>query len=152
METKIRSASGRPLRGRLDPALPVEGATLAPIMNKLYFKIGEVARLAGVEPYVLRYWETEFREIRPIKSRTNQRLYRRKDVERVLKIRGLLYNEGYTIDGARRKMREFHRSNNGRSLKAIQLPLHFEPHRLADRQVLGQVRQELEEILKILEG
>ena len=80
--------------------------------NKLYFKIGEVARLAGVEPHVLRYWETEFREITPAKSRSRQRLYRRQDVERILKIKSLLYQEGYTIDGARRRLREL--GKNGR--------------------------------------
>ena len=76
------------------------------IPNKLYFKIGEVAHLVGVEPYVLRYWETEFPDIHPVKSKTNQRLYRRKDLETVLKIRTLLYKEGFTIEGARKRIRE----------------------------------------------
>ena len=76
------------------------------IPNKPYFKIGEVAELAGVEPYVLRYWETEFRTIRPEKTRSKQRLYRRKDVEQVLVIKKLLYDEGYRIDGAKRRLRE----------------------------------------------
>jgi DNA-binding transcriptional MerR regulator len=74
--------------------------------DKQYFKIGEVAALAGVEPYVLRYWETEFKAIRPEKTRSNQRLYRRRDVELVLSIKRLLYDEGYRIDGAKRKLRE----------------------------------------------
>jgi len=76
------------------------------IPDKPYFKIGEVAELAGVEPYVLRYWETEFRIIRPEKTRSNQRLYRRRDVETVLQIKRLLYDEGYRIDGAKRRLRE----------------------------------------------
>jgi DNA-binding transcriptional MerR regulator len=76
------------------------------IPDKPYFKIGEVARLAGVEPYVLRYWESEFKTIRPEKTRTNQRMYRRRDVETVLAIKRLLYDEGYRIDGARRRLRE----------------------------------------------
>ena len=76
------------------------------IPDKPYFKIGEVARLAGVEPYVLRYWESEFKSIRPEKTRTNQRMYRRRDVETVLAIKRLLYDEGYRIDGARRRLRE----------------------------------------------
>ena len=71
------------------------------IPEKPYFKIGEVAELAGVEPYVLRYWETEFKSIRPEKTRTNQRMYRRRDVETVLRIKQLLYDEGYRIDEAR---------------------------------------------------
>jgi DNA-binding transcriptional MerR regulator len=76
------------------------------IPDKPYFKIGEVAELAGVEPYVLRYWETEFKTIRPEKTRSNQRMYRRRDVEQVLAIKRLLYDEGYRIDGAKRRLRE----------------------------------------------
>ena len=79
---------------------------MAEIPDKPYFKIGEVAELAGVEPYVLRYWETEFRTIRPEKTRSKQRLYRRKDVEAVMAIKHLLYDEGYRIDGAKRRLRE----------------------------------------------
>jgi DNA-binding transcriptional MerR regulator len=76
------------------------------IPDKPYFKIGEVAEIAGVEPYVLRYWETEFRSIKPEKTRTNQRMYRKRDVETVLHIKRLLYDEGYRIDGAKRRLRE----------------------------------------------
>ena len=76
------------------------------IPDKQYFKIGEVAEIAGVEPYVLRYWETEFKSIRPEKTRSNQRLYRRRDVETVLTIKQLLYDEGFRIDGAKRRLRE----------------------------------------------
>src|SRR5205807_2150995 len=78
----------------------------AEIPDKPYFKIGEVAALVGVEPYVLRYWETEFKIIRPEKTRSKQRLYRRRDVETVLRIKQLLYDEGYRIDGAKRRLRE----------------------------------------------
>jgi DNA-binding transcriptional MerR regulator len=81
------------------------------IPEKLYFKIGEVSKIVGVKPYVLRYWETEFKEIGPIKSRSNQRLYRRKDVQALLAIKRLLYKEGFTIGGARKKIREFLRNN-----------------------------------------
>jgi DNA-binding transcriptional MerR regulator len=76
------------------------------IPDKQYFKIGEVAEIAGVEAYVLRYWETEFKVIRPEKTRSNQRLYRRRDVETVLEIKRLLYDEGFRIDGAKRRLRE----------------------------------------------
>jgi DNA-binding transcriptional MerR regulator len=69
--------------------------------DKLYFRIGEVARIVGVKPYVLRYWESEFSGVRPGKSRSNQRLYRRKDVEKLLKIKDLLHARRYTIEGAR---------------------------------------------------
>ena len=74
--------------------------------DKLYFKIGEVAKLVGVKPYVLRYWETEFSILRPGKTRAKHRLYRRKDVETLLEIRRLLYGERYTIEGAKRRLRE----------------------------------------------
>jgi DNA-binding transcriptional MerR regulator len=74
--------------------------------DKIYFKIGEVARLTGVKPYVLRYWETEFKAIQPVKSRSRQRLYRKRDVELIVKIKELLYKQRFTIEGARKKIRE----------------------------------------------
>ena len=80
------------------------------IPDKLYFKIGEVAELAGVKPHVLRYWESEFGSFRPVKSKKNQRLYKRRDIELVLQLKDLLHNQGYTIAGARKKIRELSRS------------------------------------------
>lgn len=74
------------------------------IPDKLYFRIGEVARLAGIKPYVLRFWESEFSGLGPKKSGTGQRLYRRKDVELVLEIKRLLYEERFTIEGARKTL------------------------------------------------
>jgi DNA-binding transcriptional MerR regulator len=74
--------------------------------GKLYYRIGEVSQITGVKPYVLRYWESEFRLMAPQKSRSKQRLYRQKDVETILTIKRLLYQERYTIAGARRKLRE----------------------------------------------
>ena len=71
------------------------------VPDKLYFRIGDVARLCDVPPYVLRFWETEFPQLKPNKGGTGQRLYRRKDVETALRIKGLLYDQGYTIPGAR---------------------------------------------------
>lgn len=76
------------------------------IPDKMYFKIGEVAEIAGVKPHVLRYWESEFKLFRPGKSRTQQRLYQRKDIELVLRIKDLLYVQGFTIAGAVKKLRE----------------------------------------------
>jgi DNA-binding transcriptional MerR regulator len=76
------------------------------IPDKPFFKIGEAARLCAVKPYVLRYWETEFHSLRPQKTRSQQRLYRRKDVELLLHIRHLLYDERFTIEGARARLRE----------------------------------------------
>lgn len=72
------------------------------IPDKLYFKIGEVSKLACVAPHVLRFWESEFKEIRPKRAHSNQRLYRRDDVETVLLIKTLLHEQGYTISGAKR--------------------------------------------------
>jgi DNA-binding transcriptional MerR regulator len=74
--------------------------------NKLYFKIGEASKIVGVEPYVLRYWEKEFPVIKPIKSKSKQRLYRRKDIETLLSIKKLLYEEGFTIAGAKQKLKD----------------------------------------------
>jgi DNA-binding transcriptional MerR regulator len=74
--------------------------------DKLYFKIGEAAEIVGVAPHVLRYWETEFATLRPQKSRTQQRVYRRRDVATLLRIKRLLYVEGFTIAGARKQLRE----------------------------------------------
>ncbi|MDP9149438.1 MAG: MerR family transcriptional regulator [Myxococcota bacterium] len=71
---------------------------------KVYFRIGEVAELVGVEPHVLRYWEREFRSIRPTKSAKGQRVYSRRDVENLIRVRQLLYSEGFTIAGAKRKL------------------------------------------------
>jgi len=73
---------------------------------KLYYRIGEVSDIVGVEPHVLRYWETEFRSIRPQKSRKGQRIYSRRDVEKLVTVKDLLYSHGFTIAGARKKLRE----------------------------------------------
>lgn len=126
------------------------------IPDKLYFKIGEVARIAGVEPYVLRYWETEFKEISPVKSRTKQRLYRRKDIDTVIGIKKLLYDEGFTIDGARKKMRESRgekdpaHDESAEASRAGQLLLRFENAK--DVKFLKQLKKNLEELLKMLES
>ena len=85
----------------LDPELDPESVPQE-IPDKLYFRIGEVSRLAGIKPHVLRFWETEFSGIGPKKSGTGQRLYRRKDVELVLEIKRLLYDKRFTIEGARK--------------------------------------------------
>lgn len=81
----------------------VDTAAIPP--DKLYFKIGEVARIVGVKPYVLRYWETEFRVLRPGKTRSKHRLYRRRDVETLIKIKTLLHDQRFTIEGARKQLR-----------------------------------------------
>src|SRR6516162_3858998 len=89
----------------------------AEIPDKLYFKIGEVSELLGVEPYVLRYWETEFAVLSPKKSGTGHRLYRRKDVELLLRIKHLLYEKKFTIEGARQRLHEEARGGKARAPK-----------------------------------
>lgn len=75
------------------------------IPDKIYFKIGEVAELVGVKSHVLRYWEAEFKSLKPVKSRSNQRLYRREDIEQALLIKSLLYQQGFTLSGARQQLK-----------------------------------------------
>jgi DNA-binding transcriptional MerR regulator len=87
------------------------------IPGKLYFRIGEVAELCKVPAYVLRFWESEFPQLSPNKSSTGQRLYRRKDVESAVRIRRLLYEEGYTIAGARQILKSEHK--NGKTQSAL---------------------------------
>ena len=118
---------------------------LPPIPEKIYFRIGEVAHLVGVEPHVLRYWEHEFRSIRPTKSQRGQRVYSRRDVEHLRRIRGLLYEQGFTIAGAKKALRA----------RGV------EPHDDADptmvmnakvREALVDIRHEVETLLRDLGG
>lgn len=115
----------------------------AAIPDKLYFKIGEVARLAGVEPYVLRFWETEFPTLKPGKSPTGQRLYRRREVELALKLKSLLHEQGFTIAGARQKLKSEHDG------KRAQTALPLSDGR--DRELLDKVRAGLVEIAALLD-
>ncbi|HEX3662226.1 MAG TPA: MerR family transcriptional regulator [Acidobacteriaceae bacterium] len=112
------------------------------IPDKLYFRIGDVAKLCGVETYVLRFWETEFPQLRPNKSGTGQRLYRRREVELAMRIKKLLHEEGYTIAGARQLL-----SQEARVSKAKQMPL-IEGAGTDAR--LQHLRKELRELLGIL--
>jgi DNA-binding transcriptional MerR regulator len=111
------------------------------IPDRLYFRIGEVARLCRLPAYVLRFWETEFSQLRPIKSSTGQRMYRRKDVENVLHIKRLLYEEGFTIAGARQHLREEIKSDKKQS--PLPFPVSAAPN-------LKYIRQGLREILTML--
>ena len=101
----------------IDNQQPAEGIP----SDKLYFRIGEVARIVGVKPYVLRYWESEFPDVRPGKSGSNQRLYRRKDVEKLLKIKDLLHTRRYTIEGARQHLKSQNESSDASPLSSVQL-------------------------------
>ncbi|MFZ0480749.1 MAG: MerR family transcriptional regulator [Terriglobales bacterium] len=110
------------------------------IPDKLYFRIGEVARLCRLPAYVLRFWETEFPQLKPVKSSTGQRMYRKRDVESVVKIKKLLYEDGFTIAGARAQLREEIKSD--RSQSALPFP--------APAVNVAIFRNELQQILHIL--
>jgi DNA-binding transcriptional MerR regulator len=112
------------------------------VPDKLYFRIGEVSRLCRLPSYVLRFWETEFPQLKPAKSGSGQRMYRRRDVELVLQIKKLLYEEGYTIAGAREKLKSDMRSGK------LQAGLPFPALPRTDQ--LKAVRQELQELASML--
>ena len=111
------------------------------IPDKLFFKIGEVAKLAGVEQHVLRYWEDEFDELQPKKNKSGQRLYEKNNVELIFKIQRLLYLERYTIVGAKQKIRESKRKNS-------QLSLGFDRESFLDQK--RDIIYDLESILEFL--
>lgn len=115
----------------LDPSSNVE---LPAIPGKRYFTIGEVSELCAVKPHVLRYWEQEFPQLKPIKRRGNRRYYQRQDVILIRQIRSLLYEDGFTIGGARQKL-----SGSEAKVDANQ-----------SQQIIRQLRVELEEVLNIL--
>jgi DNA-binding transcriptional MerR regulator len=118
------------------------------IPDKLYFRIGEVARLCQVAPYVLRFWESEFNQLKPNKSGTGQRLYRRRDVEMALRVKRLLYDEGYTIAGARQAIQAETRSKRSGQ---PELPLPQQQQQVQRTEArLHKVRKELREILSML--
>jgi Predicted transcriptional regulators len=111
------------------------------IPDKLYFRIGEVATLCRLPAYVLRFWESEFSQLKPIKSSTGQRMYRRRDVESVLRIKQLLYEQGFTISGARQQLRAETKSDKTQT--AIPFPTQAAPE-------IQHIRQGLREILDLL--
>ena len=108
--------------------------------GKRYYRIGEVSKITGIEAYVLRYWESQFRWMAPAKSRSQQRLYRKRDIDIILLIKRLLYQERFTIAGAKKKLQELGMS---RALDTLQLDLALE----ADpRQQLRRIREALQEV------
>ncbi len=111
------------------------------IPDKLYFRIGEVASLCHLPAYVLRFWESEFPQLKPVKSSTGQRMYRKRDVENVLRIKQLLYDQGFTISGARQQLRTETKVDKTQS--AIPFPSQSNPE-------LQHIRQGLREILDLL--
>ena len=113
------------------------------IPNKLYFKIGEVSTITGVEPYVLRYWESEFKAIKPSRTQSKQRIYRRKDVELILEIKKILYDEKFTIAGARKRLQSVKSENKQ------QLALDFTVKK-DHQKILKEIKAELKALRKLL--
>jgi DNA-binding transcriptional MerR regulator len=111
------------------------------IPDKLYFRIGEVATLCHLPAYVLRFWESEFPQLKPVKSSTGQRMYRKRDVESVLRIKELLYEQGFTIAGARQHLRAEIKTDKTQT--AIPFPSHSNSE-------IQHIRQGLREILSML--
>lgn len=125
------------------PISPIRSVTKSEIPDKLYFKIGEVARLCEVPAYVLRFWESEFPQLKPNKGGTGQRLYRRKDVEMAVRIKRLLYDEGYTIPGARQVFKAEVKQKEPKLFQAA-------PEATAESAGLAHVRKELQHIAALL--
>jgi len=122
--------------------------------KKLYYRIGEVCEIVGVEAHVLRYWETEFPRLAPPKNKSGQRTYRPKDIELLLRIRKLLYDDGFTIAGARKQLMGSAPPENGSTAPAPALskPVPRTPSPSgAPSQRLRQLRKELENILTLLD-
>ena len=114
----------------------------ARLPDKIYSKIGEVSEIVGVEPYVLRYWETEFELLKPSKAPSNHRLYKKRDIELLLEIKRLLYSEGFTIEGARKKLREAKKEEKSQ----LKLPLADQKYKNA----LVKIKRDLKSLRKLL--
>jgi DNA-binding transcriptional MerR regulator len=115
--------------------------------ERLYYRIGEVSRITGLKPHVLRYWESEFKVIKPHKGGSLQRLYRRKDLDLILKIKKLLYEDGFTIAGAKRKIRDLEKLENKQTkLRLVEKGSNGKTH-----EFLVALREELRGIRKMLE-
>lgn len=121
------------------------------IPEKSLFRIGEVSRLTATKTFVLRFWETEFPTLQPVKSPSGQRLYRREDIETVFEIKRLLYEEGFTIPGARKHLEDLAAGNGKPSAPVRQAPARREPAFRAQRKFLLDLHEELLAVLTLLE-
>lgn len=119
------------------------------IPDRMYFRIGDVAELLGVKPYILRYWESEFPIISPEKSRSGQRVYRRSDVESLLMIRQLLYVERFSIEGARKRIRELRKNGELKTFKDATVS-DLAPRKRVSPQSLRQIRVAFEELRTVI--
>jgi DNA-binding transcriptional MerR regulator len=126
---------------------PSSKDSLPPIPAKRYFTIGEVSELCGVKPHVLRYWEQEFTQLKPVKRRGNRRYYQHHEVLLIRRIRELLYEQGFTINGARNRLDEGALASSSRSASAPTRTASAEPN--AD---LRGVRQEIKRVIEYLRG
>ena len=131
---------------------PKRAVEIPTIPDRLYFKIGDVARLLKIEPYVLRFWESQFPQLKPNKSGTGQRLYRKRDVEIAVEIKRLVYGEGYTLSGARQVLGQQRRADASAPVPAAKPTAAKLPHARNDKvaTVIGRARTELREIAGIL--
>jgi DNA-binding transcriptional MerR regulator len=107
------------------------------IPEKAYFRIGEVSKILNVEPYVIRYWETEFRSVKPVRTRSAQRLYRKKDVQELLTIRNLLYSQRFTINGAKKQLAKMRQESEPES-------------KVVDKEKLLLIKRELQQIRNMI--
>ena len=131
---------------------PKRAVEIPTIPDRLYFKIGDVARLLKIEPYVLRFWESQFPQLKPNKSGTGQRLYRKRDVEVAVEIKRLVYGEGYTLSGARQVLGQQRRADAAVSAPAAK-PAVAKPAPVKNgkaAEVIGRARTELRDIVAML--
>lgn len=137
--------------GRTDRRGPDEGSPMTTMPPKLYYSISEVSEMTGVKPHVLRYWESEFPDLRPKKNRAGNRSYRDKDIRMVSTIRDLLYKQGYTIQGARNQLRD--RLRREEATAATTGTFDFPPAQEPDRarEMLRAMKRELQELRKRLD-
>lgn len=136
------------------------------IPEKQYFKIGEVSEILNVEPYVLRYWESEFKILKPTRTRARQRLYHKKDLELLMEIKHLLYDEKFTIAGAKKRLQEMRKlaSAEKKAKKTVKANKPAEPAPVQNtepsessepgdyREILLEIKKELKELKSLLEG
>src|SRR5450631_1645425 len=141
LETRIQNYGIGSMNLRKKAPKKTQSNTEILIPDKLYFRIGEVATLCRLPAYVLRFWETEFPQLKPIKSSTGQRMYRKRDLESVVRIKKLLYEDGFTIAGARVQLRQETKSD--RTQTALPFPMNPSVS-------VAHLRHELQQILHIL--
>ena len=131
--------------------MPSTSTAAQPVVEKDLYRIGEVSRIAEVKPFVLRYWETEFPMLEPVKNSGGRRLYSQQDVDLVLKIKRLLYDEGFTIAGARRHLREHNGTSGSDTARSGSSAAGEGPAQLLSRKMLLDLRDSLRGFLTLLE-